>query len=89
MYQATKGLPQVNLLIYFEFNSDQVTADGVAAMVELAKALRSYELINKSYLIAGHTDGKGTSQYNLDLSLRRAEAVRSTLSRKVASTLKP
>jgi outer membrane protein OmpA-like peptidoglycan-associated protein len=30
-------------------------------------------------LIAGHTDRKGTPDYNIDLSLRRAEAVKRIL----------
>lgn len=78
-FEATKSLPQINLLIYFNYNSDEVLPDEVAALDELAKALKSDALRGKSFIIAGHTDAKGTAEYNVGLSLRRADAVKHIL----------
>ena len=51
----------------------------MATLNEVAKALKSEELRGKSFVIAGHTDRKGSPDYNIDLSLRRAEAVKRVL----------
>jgi outer membrane protein OmpA-like peptidoglycan-associated protein len=45
----------------------------------LAKALQDPRLAKMSFQIIGHTDARGTDEYNLDLSRRRAEAVRARL----------
>ena len=79
LYEASKGLPQISLRIYFNFDSDEVLPDSMGTLNEVAKALRSEELNGKSFEIAGHTDRKGASDYNIDLSLRRAEAVKRIL----------
>jgi outer membrane protein OmpA-like peptidoglycan-associated protein len=42
---------------------------------EFATALRNPLLVEKRFLIEGHTDAKGGHRYNLELSKRRAAAV--------------
>lgn len=51
-----------------------------AAMVEVASAVdAAARLPEAAIIVVGHTDRKGSDAYNLDLSLRRAEAVRDAL----------
>jgi hypothetical protein len=47
----------------------------------LGEALGSPQLRGYRYLIAGHTDAVGSDEANLDLSYRRAQAVREYLAR--------
>jgi outer membrane protein OmpA-like peptidoglycan-associated protein len=47
-------------------------------LTEVAKALKEGEQ-DAHMIVEGHTDGKGSQSYNLDLSARRAQAVRSYL----------
>lgn len=63
--------------VFFDTGSDQVKAlqvQTVAALVELAESRPDWIMT-----IVGHTDNIGTDVYNLELSLRRAEAIRDVL----------
>ena len=71
--------PSVNFQIQFEFGSDRLTDDARRVLRELGAAITSNELSEFSFLIAGHTDGVGSAEYNLLLSERRARAVRDFL----------
>lgn len=59
--------------IEFAYDSAAFTAKGEAAAADLAAILRSQA--PESITLAGHTDARGSLAYNMDLSLRRAEAV--------------
>lgn len=77
----------IDLNVQFEFDSAKLMPDGRLALQELAKAMHSMRLKDARFLIEGHTDAKGSIDYNLGLSTRRADAVRSFLvSQKVEST---
>ena len=41
--------------------------------------MRDGRLAGSTFLVAGHTDAKGSSEYNLSLSERRAQAIRQFL----------
>lgn len=71
----TPAPPKVLLNIPFEFNSAQLTPEAQETLRELGKALASAELIKNDFEIAGHTDAKGTVEYNLQLSENRALVV--------------
>lgn len=67
------------LAIHFDYDSDQLNADGRAQLSELAQVLMSPEMVRATVLIEGHTDTLGDAKYNMWLSLRRAENVKQML----------
>jgi outer membrane protein OmpA-like peptidoglycan-associated protein len=70
----------VDLEVNFEFDQSALTmSDAQLTVATLAKALQDPRLAKMSFQIIGHTDARGTDEYNLDLSRRRAEAVRARL----------
>ena len=69
----------VNLNIPFEINSDRLQPGASRQLDELAAALSDPALISSNVEIVGHTDSSGAAAYNLRLSQKRAEAVRSYL----------
>jgi outer membrane protein OmpA-like peptidoglycan-associated protein len=77
-----KKKPSIDLEINFEFNSAVIGAQAIPQVTALGQALSSEELKGGTFLVAGHTDAKGTDGYNQNLSERRAEAVKRFLSEK-------
>jgi outer membrane protein OmpA-like peptidoglycan-associated protein len=67
--------PRVALTIPFEYDSDRLTPEAAATLKELGVALNSDQLRPYRFRFEGHTDSKGSADYNLVLSLRRAKAV--------------
>lgn len=66
--------------IYFDFDSDQLKPESDPTLEEIAKALQADPALR--IYVVGHTDNKGTLEYNEDLSKRRAVAVVDELSSK-------
>jgi len=66
----------VNLYVNFDYNSADLTSDARITLDQLGTALRDPRLGAFSFVIAGHTDAKGGTDFNQKLSERRAEAVR-------------
>ena len=61
--------------VYFETDSAQIKQESLQLLDEVASTLLNHpELSNIQ--VQGHTDSRGAQDYNLDLSSRRAEAVR-------------
>ena len=69
----------IRLEVYFEFGSATITFRARAQLAALGRALSAPQLMPYRYLIAGHTDAVGSETYNLELSRRRALAVRDYL----------
>jgi RsiW-degrading membrane proteinase PrsW (M82 family) len=63
--------------IYFDLASDRLKAESDAVLGDIAKALQQNPAW--SLLVEGHTDSLGGDTYNLDLSKRRAAAVKQAL----------
>jgi outer membrane protein OmpA-like peptidoglycan-associated protein len=63
--------------IYFDFGSDRIRAESAPVLREIAQAMND----NPSWKLSveGHTDNVGGDAYNLDLSNRRAAAVKQAL----------
>jgi|HubBroStandDraft_4_1064222.scaffolds.fasta_scaffold367017_2 outer membrane protein OmpA-like peptidoglycan-associated protein len=71
----------VNLTVNFEFNSAQLSNDGMISLDALGTALSAPDLRDQRFRIAGHTDAVGSDDYNQKLSEARALAVLAYLSR--------
>jgi outer membrane protein OmpA-like peptidoglycan-associated protein len=67
--------PKAAAMIYFDFNSARIRAESHSLLDEWGKALNRRELADAVLQVGGHTDSKGSSAYNDELSLRRAHAV--------------
>lgn len=70
---------KIDLKLEFEFDSQRLTATARVQLDQLAIAIQSEALEAASIEVIGHTDGKGSAEYNRLLSLRRAEAVKDYL----------
>jgi outer membrane protein OmpA-like peptidoglycan-associated protein len=74
--------PSIDLEVNFDYNSDNIGAKAAPQVSALGQALSSSELKGGTFIVAGHTDAKGTDTYNQGLSERRAEAVKRFLAEK-------
>lgn len=64
-------------LVFFDWNRSDITTE---AAVTLDKAASSYQQTGVATVqVTGHTDTSGTPAYNMELSMRRAEAVKAYL----------
>ena len=72
-------LAQFTMAIQFDFNSARIRPESYRSVGLLADALYHPFLQGYRILIVGHTDGKGSREYNLRLSQQRADAIREAL----------
>lgn len=81
--QPVKVRPQPGLvetpeyIIYFAFDSSRIDQEGLAQLGEMLNDVQIADVVN--IRLVGHTDTMGAPQYNVDLSKRRANAVKSVL----------
>jgi outer membrane protein OmpA-like peptidoglycan-associated protein len=61
--------------IHFESGSSKVNKCFTIQLDQIANALKTEKLRNAKILIQGHTDNRGPSEYNLELSRLRAKNV--------------
>lgn len=78
---ANEEAPSINLYVTFAYDSDALETDALLTLDNLARALSNPVLVGHSFKIAGHTDARGSEEYNQSLSERRAAAVRDYLIR--------
>lgn len=76
---AAPASASISLQVQFGFNSSQIEGGSLQTMENLAAALASPQLQDRSFTIVGHTDGVGSASYNQRLSQRRARSVRDYL----------
>lgn len=72
-------LVSIDIEIFFDSNSAVPSAASAPDMQALATAITDQRFATKRFVILGHTDGRGSDAYNLDLSERRADSVRARL----------
>jgi len=75
--EETAG-PQAGLLakrvVYFDFDSSEIKGEGTDIVAAHAKYLASHP--NARVRLEGHTDERGSREYNIGLGERRAQSVR-------------
>lgn len=71
--------PSIDLTINFPYDSAKLGGEEMLVLKRLGAALQDPRLAGYSFLIAGHTDAKGSEQYNQRLSEARAKAARDHL----------
>jgi outer membrane protein OmpA-like peptidoglycan-associated protein len=83
--------PRLALNVLFEFDKDELTPEARDVLNTLGRAMTSPELAGSSFRLEGHTDARGTYEYNLDLSRRRAVSVQRYLTERfgIASSQLP
>lgn len=74
---GTSGIDLSKKVIYFEFDSADLSPEGQAVVANFAK----YLVANPSsrLRLEGHADERGTREYNVGLGERRANAVQAAL----------
>ncbi len=72
-----KKITQIASKIFFESNSDVLKVASLAQLDELAEILKRYEAAN--LIIEGHADSQGEDAFNLTLSQKRTESVKTYL----------
>ncbi|MDR5898256.1 peptidoglycan-associated lipoprotein Pal [Halomonas vilamensis] len=70
--QADSRIPEVRT-IYFDFDRDTIKSEYESVVMAHARYLRANP--NAAVVLQGHTDERGTREYNLALGERRANAV--------------
>jgi outer membrane protein OmpA-like peptidoglycan-associated protein len=78
--QTNRGIVLTIGDVLFQFAKADLLAGGKRSIDTVADFLRRYP--NRKVMIEGHTDDIGSQEYNLKLSLLRAESVRSALMQK-------
>jgi len=65
----------LDMLVTFELDSAELTAEARQSLTVFAEALQDERLEIASFVVEGHTDARGGAAYNEDLSEARAAAV--------------
>lgn len=79
-WSKIEKLPQMVVEINFKNDSVMIEPESYRTLGLIADALHHPDLWAYKFLIIGHTSATGSEQHNLELSDRRAEAIREILS---------
>lgn len=71
------GADTLQAIVYFAFDSSEITPQAASVLDQHAALLRANPAAN--IIIAGHTDERGSREYNMALGERRAQAARNYL----------
>ena len=71
------GAENIQAVVYFAFDSSAITSQSAGVLNQHAGLLKSNP--NAGVVIAGHTDERGSREYNIALGERRAQAARDYL----------
>jgi outer membrane protein OmpA-like peptidoglycan-associated protein len=73
---AAAARPSIDIEINFDYRSAKISRSAAAAVNTLGRALSSADLKGRTFVLAGHTDGKGSVPYNQELSDKRVDTVK-------------
>ena len=71
------GAENIQAMVYFAFDSSEITAQSASVLNQHVSLLNSNPAA--TVVIAGHTDERGSREYNMALGERRAQAARNYL----------
>jgi outer membrane protein OmpA-like peptidoglycan-associated protein len=69
--------PPLHFILYFRFESDELTAESRALVPDILKAVKDRPV--PEVVVTGHTDTTGTPASNFELGMKRATMVRTLL----------
>ncbi len=75
--EEEKKITQIASKIFFENKSDKLKVASLVQLDELASILKKYE--NANLVVEGYTDSNGDDAYNMTLSQKRTESVKTYL----------
>jgi len=75
--QMARAQEVLTNVVYFEYDSDRLTAEAEERLRTKASVLRANPAV--AIRVEGHADERGSTEYNLALGQRRAESVRTFL----------
>jgi outer membrane protein OmpA-like peptidoglycan-associated protein len=78
--ELLENAPKVGALVLFDFDSVKIKDESLPLLEQFARAFQHPALQEAIFVIAGHTDSKGSETYNFSLSEERAKAVKAYLS---------
>ena len=80
--QTAQAPKEIAIAIHFKYDSTELADEFSRDQLrEAGEAFSSDELRGLAFEVGGHTDALGADAYNLDLSMRRAQAVKDALCR--------
>jgi outer membrane protein OmpA-like peptidoglycan-associated protein len=74
--EIAKDRPSVDIEINFDYRSAKIGPAAVPSVTALGKALTNPDLKGSTFILAGHTDAKGGTPANQDLSEKRADSIK-------------
>lgn len=83
MRPTAPSVPELPRLyrVFFDWNKADISAEGTRILNDAATAAKTAQAQITRIVATGHADRSGTERYNMALSLRRANAVKSVLIR--------
>jgi peptidoglycan-associated lipoprotein len=75
---VVKAGPCTLAAVYFDFNESGLTTDATSTLAKNSECLKKE---TRPVTLVGHADPRGTAEYNIALSEKRAQSVRSHLER--------
>jgi peptidoglycan-associated lipoprotein len=74
---ALQALQRMGMVIYFDYDKAEIKSEYVSVLAAHAKFLNAN--LNRKLRLEGHTDERGSREYNIGLGERRGQAVRRAL----------
>lgn len=79
--RSTGAAPRVALRVEFDYDKATLTSQGQAQLREVAQAMSDEAIRTFPFRVIGHTDERGSDEYNQGLSERRAQTIVAELNR--------